>query len=139
MAVKILRTDYFYATVRDRPGEAFLVLRELAAGEVNLRAFNAVPLGPNGVHLTLFPKSAERLASVAERIGLVLDGPHAALLVQGDDRLGALAEIHTCLADAGVSVFSSSGVTSGPQGFGYVVYVKPSEIDNAVTALHKLS
>jgi len=139
MAVEIIRTDYFHATVRDRPGEAFLVLRELAAGEVNLRAFNAVPLGPSGVLLTLFPKSPERLASVAERIGLVLDGPHAALLVQGDDRLGALAEIHSCLAEAGIPVFSSSGVTSGPRGFGYVVYVNPSEIDNATAALRKLS
>jgi hypothetical protein len=138
MAVEILRTDYFYTTVRDRPGEAFLVLRELAAGEVNLRAFNAVPLGPSGVQLTLFPRSPERLAAVAERIGLVLDGPHAALLVQGDDRLGALADIHTCLAEAGVPVFSSTGVTSGPRGFGYVIYVNPSEIDRATGALHKL-
>ena len=138
MAVEITRTDYFYATVRDRPGEAFLVLRELAAGEVNLRAFHAVPLGPNGVQLTLFPQSVERLAVVAEKIGLVLDGPHPALLVQGDDRLGALADIHNCLADAGISVFSSSGVTSGPRGFGYVVYVNHGEIDSAVAALRSL-
>ena len=38
------------------------------------------------------------------------------------------------LCEAGVPVFSSSGVTSGPRGFGYVIYVNPSEIDRATAA-----
>ncbi len=33
------------------------------------------------------------LAAAAEKAGLPLDGPHPALLVQGDDELGALAGV----------------------------------------------
>ena len=42
---------------------------------------------------------------------MVLDGPHAALLVHGDDRLGALAEIHERLHGVTINVFASTGVT----------------------------
>ena len=138
MAVEILQTDYFYTTVRGGPGEAFRVLSELAVGEVNMQAFNALPLGPNAVQFTVFPTNVEMFVSAAEKIGLVIDGPHPAVLIRGVDRLGALAEIHSSLAEAGVPVFSSSGVTSGPKGFGYVIYVQPSEVDNAMAALRKL-
>ena len=135
MALRIRRVNYFYTTLRDRPGEAFKLLSQLAAGEVNLLAFGAMPTGPDRSQLTLFPESVEKLAAVAERGGLVLDGPHAALLVQGDDRLGALAEIHERLYNVKVNVFASTGVTHGGGSFGYLIYVNPNDIDTAIGAL----
>jgi len=135
MAVKIRRVDYFYTTVKDRPGEAFRTLSHLAGSEVNLLAFGAVPLGPDRAQLTLFPENVEDLAAVAERVGLVLDGPRPALLVQGDDELGALADIHAKLFDAGINVYSSTGVTDGKRAFGYILYVHPEQVDRAVAAL----
>ena len=138
MALEIRRVDYFYTTLRDRPGEAFKLLSQLATGEVNLLAFGCMPTGPDRSQLTLFPESVEKLATVAERVGLVLDGPHAALLVQGDDRLGALARIHERLYSVKINVFASTGVTQGAERFGYLVYVNPNDIDTAIAALEDI-
>jgi hypothetical protein len=67
--------------------------------------------------------------------GLVLDGPHPALLVQGDDELGALAEVHGRLYQAGVDVYASSGVTDGRGTYGYVIYVREDQVQEAYRAL----
>jgi hypothetical protein len=64
-----------------------------------------------------------------------LDGPHHALLVQGDDELGALASVHQRLVDAGVDIFASSGVTDGRGSFGYLVYVREDQFEKSATAL----
>jgi hypothetical protein len=135
MALEIRRADYFHVSVKDRPGEAFRLLSQLSAGGVNLLAFGAMPTGPDRAQLTLFPDEAEALARFAEKAGLVLDGPHPALVVQGDDRLGALAQIHERLYEAKVNVFASNGVTDGRGGFGYVIYVQPGDIEAALSAL----
>jgi hypothetical protein len=135
MAIDIRRADYYQTRVRDRPGEGYKLLSWIAAQDVNLLAFSAVPLGPDRAQLTLFPDRVERLAAVAEKSGLVLEGPFPAILVQGDDKLGAFAEVHAKLYDAGVNVYACSGVTDGRGAFGYVLYVQPSEIERAVSAL----
>ena len=135
MAFHIRRADYFYTTVRDRPGEAYKLLSALAGMGVNLLAFNAVPVGPEHTQLALFPEDSGRLVAVARQAGLAVDGPHRALLVQGDDELGALAEAHEKLYAAGVNVYASSGVADGRGSFGYVIHVRPDEYERAASAL----
>jgi hypothetical protein len=135
MAIKISRVSYFATTVRDQPGEAFRMLQRLADLNVNLVAFTATPVGPTSTQLTLFPEDAPLLADTAKKAGLVLQGPNPAILVQGDDRLGALAEIHQTLYSANVNVFASSGVTDGKGSFGYIVYIRPEQFELACKAL----
>jgi hypothetical protein len=135
MAVSIRRAEYFYTTVRDEPGEAYKLLSRLADLRIDLLAFTAIPVGPTHTQLTLFPEDALRLRSEAEKTGLVLDGPHPAFLVQGDDELGALAGIHVKLYEARINVYASTGVTDGRGCFGYVLYVRPEDYEIAVTAL----
>jgi hypothetical protein len=135
MPIRIRRIDYFSATVRDQPGEAYKLLAQLEQLGINLVAFTAVPTGPTRSQLTLFPEDVPRLANEAKKAGLALDGPHPALLVQGDDELGALARIHARLYDANVNVYASSGVADGRGSFGYVIYVRPEEYERAASAL----
>jgi hypothetical protein len=135
MPATIRGVDYFYATVKDRPGEAYRFLSQLSSENVNLLVFNAVPLGPEHTQLVLVPESIEQLARAAEKTGLVLTGPQRALLIQGDDHLGALAQIHQKLCDAKINVYASSGVTDGRGGYGYVLYVRPEDFDNAARLL----
>jgi hypothetical protein len=135
VAFTVRRVEYFHTTVADRPGEAFKLLSQLADLGVDLIAFTAVPVGPTHAQLTIFPENPLKLASEAKKAGLVMDGPHHALLVQGDDELGALARIHQRIFDAGMNVYASSGVADGKGSFGYVIYVKPDDYERAAEAL----
>jgi len=135
MAFTITRASYFYANVADKPGEAYRVLSRLAEFGVNLLAFTGVPVGPSHTQLTLFPEDPASLMDSAKRASLNLDGPHLALLVQGDDHLGALADIHEKLYEANVNVYASSGVSDGAGSFGYLLYVRPDEFERAVAAV----
>jgi hypothetical protein len=130
MSHEIRRVEYFYTSVADQPGAAYGILSLLADAGINLLAVTAVPVGPNRTQLTLFPEKPSELQRL-ERSGLELDGPHPALLIRGDDVLGALSGIHEQLADAGVNVYAASGVTGGGGSFGYIVYVRPEDFDLA--------
>ena len=131
MAQTIRRVDYFYATIAD----PYELLTQLANLGLNLLALTAVPLGPERTQLALFPEDAGRMVEAARKAGLMLDGPHRALLVQGDDELGALAKVHTKLHNADVHVYASSGVTDGRGSYGYIIYVRPDDYEKAVKAL----
>jgi hypothetical protein len=135
MAFNIRRVDYFYTTVKDQPGEAYRLLSQLADLGVNLLAFTAVPIGPLHTQLTIFPEDTQMMVAAAKKAGLPLDGPHPALLVQGDDKLGALADIHEKLFEEDVNVYASSGVTDGRSSYGYVLYVRPDKYEKAARAL----
>lgn len=131
----IRRVDYFHTTIRDRPGASYELLTQLAELGLNLVAFTAVPVGPTHTQLTLFPEDSGQMAYVAHRAGMKLEGPHQAFLVQGDDKLGALTQIHELLYRADVNIYASSGVTDGRGTFGYLIYVRPESYDRAAEAL----
>ena len=135
MACTIARVEYFYTTVKDQPGEAYKLLEQLTELGINLLAFTAVPVGPTTTQLTIFPEDPAHLKNEAAKVGIALDGPHPALLVQGDNDLGALAAIHLKIFEANVNVYSASGVTDGRGSFGYVIYVKSEDYDRAAAAL----
>jgi hypothetical protein len=135
MAFRIRSVEYYYATVRDELGAAYRVLSQLADLGVSLLAFTAVPSGPALAQFALFPEDPNKLVAESRATGLVLDGPYHALLVQGDDELGALAHVHERLVDADVDIYASAGVTDGRGAFGYVVYVREDQFAKAASTL----
>ena len=135
MAYRISRVDYYYTTVEDEPGAACAVLSRMAELGVSLVAFAALPLGPARTQLTLFPEDDESMRRLATNAGMTLDGPHPAILLQGNDELGALVDVHAKLAEAGINIYASTGVTDGCGDYGYIVYVRAEEIDQALIAL----
>ena len=135
MAVSIRRIDYYYSMVKDRPGAAYELLSQLAQTGVSLMAFNAIPMGTDHTQLVLFPRSPSRLIKAAEEAGIELTGPQHALIVRGDDKLGALAETHRKLYDANINVFASGGVVADCGRFAYVLYVNEKDFDHAARVL----
>ena len=85
--------------------------------------------------LVIYPLSASRLARVAADTGLVLQGPHRAFLIQGDDELGALVGYHQRLCDAGINVVHATGVADGRGGYGYLLQVKAEDFAEAERVL----
>ena len=135
MAYSVRRVDYFYLTVEDHPGEAYKLLSMLSAMGVNLLAFTAVPVGTQRTQLAIFPEDSSTAMDAAKKAGIVVNGPQLAILVQGDDELGALSAVHEKLYRANVNVSASSGVTDGKGSFGYIIYVRPNEYEMAARAL----
>jgi len=135
MPFTIRRVEYYYTTVKDQPGEAYKLLNMLAGMGINQLAFSAIPVGPNSTQLAIFPEHPQKLVSEAKLASMTLDGPHRALLVQGDDELGALAGIHQQLYEADINVFASSGVTDGRGSYGYLIYVKEEDFERAAETL----
>jgi hypothetical protein len=139
MALTIRTAEYFYARVASDPAKTYELLALLSGGEINLLAFSAVPFGTQYVELTLFPDRSADLVQTAVRLGWDLTGPHHAVLIQGDDRLGALADIHKCLSEAGVQIYASSGVTDGTGRYGYVIYFREDDHVEATRALARVA
>jgi hypothetical protein len=135
MAHRIRRVEYFHVTVPDRPGEAFRFLSALAEAGLDLLAFTAIPVGIFQTQLTIFPSDPARLQTEGARLGLRLDGPHGALLVQGRDAPGALVGVHERLYDAGVNVYAANAVAGSGGEYGYVIYVRPEDMAKAAEAL----
>ena len=135
MALKIRRIDYFYTTISDQPGAGYQLFAQLADLGVYLLAVTAVPTGAQHTQLTMFPEDRQMLAAAAKKAGISLDGPHRAFLVQGDDRMGALADVHAKLYEENVNVYASSGVTAAGGSYGYILYVRPDKYEKAAQAL----
>ena len=131
----IRAVDYFYIRIDDKPGEACRVLKTLSDHGVNLLAFHIIPGTMKSTQLAIFPDNPEAMIAALDGSGLDLVGPNRALLIQGDDELGALVDIHRRLYDAGINIASSSGITDGLQGFGYVIYLRTEDIDRAFSLL----
>jgi hypothetical protein len=135
MSYKVQKLNYYYTITQDKPGEAHKILSMLADVGVNQLAFNISHIGPERSQITLFPEDDAKLASVAERAGISLDGPYNAFLVHGTDELGALVDVHEKLHEANINIATSTAIANGHGSFGYVIYVRPDDYLKAAAAL----
>lgn len=135
MSFTVQPAEYYHTTVTDRPGEAYKLLSTLAERGVNQQAFSAIPVGPNSTQLSIFPQDPAKFNIEARNAGMTIDGPHYAFLIQGDDELGALIEIHEKFYKANINVYASSGIADGRGSFGYVIYIKHDDFERARATL----
>jgi len=135
MALAIKRVEYYNTTVEDHAGEGSKLLSLFASVGVNLLAFKAVPLEPKRTQFTLFPNDSLKMTDGAKKAGLELDGPHSALLIQGDDESGALADIYEKLSQAAIQVDESSGIANIKGSYGVILYIKQEDCEKAMAAL----
>ncbi len=135
MADTVKRAPYSYATVDDTSGEGARLLDTLKREGVNLVAFHAFPSGSGKSQLDLFAQDPAKLAAAAQKAGVTLSATKHALLIEGADRPGAIAELLTKLAGAKINVTAGEAVRSGDGRFGGIIWVKPADLDQAAQAL----
>ena len=126
--------DCYYVTVRDRPGEACRLLEYISESGLSLTAFTAVPIGADEAQICLVTDKPEALKEAAANAGETLVGPKQGFLIQGEDRVGALHGHHLTLSNAGVNVYSSSGVCDGTGRYGFIMWVEAGDFDKALEA-----
>lgn len=135
MGDSVREIEYRYTVVDDRPGEGLRVLEALKSAGVNLIALLGFPLGDGRSQIDLVPEDPGALVSAAEAAGVILSTPKRAILVQGDDRVGAAEEHLRKLADQKINVTAVSAVAAGSGRYGMILWVKPEDHDRATRAL----
>jgi hypothetical protein len=134
MADTVRSVDYYYVTVPNEPGEGQRVLSALKASGVNLLAFLGFPEGGQA-QLDLVPEDPEALKSAAEQAGVTLSEAKRAFLIQGDDRVGAVADTMAKLAEADINVTAGAATGAGSGRYGMILWVAPADVEKAASTL----
>lgn len=134
MSDSVSLVDYYYTMIPDKVGEGARILGALRDAGINLLAFTGFPEGRR-VQLDFVPVDAASFQSAAKAAKVKLSRPKKALLINGEDRPGAMAEIHAKLAAAKISVTAADAVCAGSGRFGAILWVKQRDVRKAVAAL----
>jgi hypothetical protein len=135
MADSIRGVEYYYVTVPDAPGEGQRILSALQESGVNLLAYLGFPVGDGQSQLDLVPENPGGLRDVAERLGLTLSEAKRAFLVQGDDRVGAVADTTSKLAEASINVTAAAATAAGSGRYGMILWVAAADYERAADVL----
>lgn len=134
MAETIRRVDYFYVVTPDKPGEGARALAALKEAGVNLLAFTGFPKG-RGSQLDFVPADPGAFVQAAKKARWKLSPRKTAFLVEGEDRIGAFADVATRLAAAKINVTATNAVCAGAGRYGAIVWVKPRDVNRAAKVL----
>ena len=135
MADTVRGVEYYYVTVPDEPGEGQRILSALKDSGVNLLAFLGFPLGGGRSQIDLVPEEPQQLRDAAAQAGVALSEAKRAFLVQGDDRVGAVAETLAKLAKANINLTAAAAAGAGSGRYGMIVWVAPADYERAADAL----
>ncbi len=134
MAETVRTMDYFYVMVPDKPGEGARILAELKNAGVNLIAYSGFPEG-RGAQLDFVPMDGIAFRDVAKRMKWKVKGPKRCFIIEGDDRIGACAEVLGKLAAAKVNVVAMDAVAAGAGRWGAILWVAPGAVKKAAAVL----
>lgn len=135
MADVVKLVEYYYTQAPDRPGAGAKVLNALKAGHVNLVTYTGFPSETGRAQLDLVPSNRRAFIAAARKAGIKLVGPKRAFLIQGDDRVGVMADVLTKLAEARINVTSMNAITAGRRRYGAILWVKPRNVGRAAAIL----
>ena len=131
----VRRIEYYYTEVPDRPGAGAKVLNALKAARVNLLAYTGFPTTRGRAQLDFVPSNERAFLAAARKAGIKLVGPKTAFLIQGDDRVGAVADIVSKFGQARVNIVAMNAIAAGKRRYGAILWVKPRNITKAAEIL----
>jgi hypothetical protein len=129
--------DYFYITLPNKPGEGARALDVLRAERVNLLAFSAFPEGRKS-QADFVPEDSAAFRRAAKKAKWKVAGPKKVFLVQGDDRVGAIADVVGALAAAKINVTALDAVSVHGR-YGAMFWVAPKDVKKATKVLSKMN
>jgi hypothetical protein len=134
MADTIRLVEYFYVTAPNQPGEGARILNTLKGAGVNLLAFSAFPQGRRA-QLDFVPTDPSAFKRAAKLAKWKVVGPKRGFLVQGDDRIGAVAELLERLGNAAINVTAIDAVTTPEGRYGAIFWVASKDVRKAASLL----
>ncbi len=125
--------EYFYAMVPNKQGEAGRMLNTLKDAGVNLLAFSGFPERRRS-QLDFIPADAAAFKQAARQAKWKTVGPKKGFLVQGDDRVGAVADILDRLGAAKINVTAIDAVTADGR-YGAIFWVAAKDVQESAALL----
>jgi hypothetical protein len=126
--------DYFCVETCDQPGAAARILSHLMERGINLIVLHGYQRGASA-QLDLVPSDPAAFTRVVEDARWQVEGPKKALYVEGEDRIGALIDHFSALAEANINVLAADAVAARAGRFGAILWVRDSDVHNAARVL----
>lgn len=134
MADTVRLVEYFYIAAPNKPGEAARALNMLKDAGVNLLAFSGFPQARRA-QLDFIPADPAAFKQAAKRSKWKVVGPKRGFLAQGDDRVGAVADLLERLGAAKINVTAVDAVSISEGRYGAIFWVAPKDIKKAAALL----
>lgn len=134
MADTVRLVEYFYITAPDKPGEAVRALNALRDAGVNLLAFSGFPQGRRA-QMDFIPADPAAFKQAAKKVKWRVVGPKRGFLVQGDDRVGAVADLLERVEAAKINVTAIDAVSVADGRYGAIFWVAPKDVKKAASLL----
>ena len=134
MADMIRTAQYFKVQIADKPGTLAGMLAPLREAGVNLLAVHAFPRNRR-TQVDVVPEDPTAFKNIAKAHKLKIQGPKMCLLLDGDDRPGALADLTDRLGSARINMTAVTGLCAGQGRFGAILWVKPRDVKKAAKVL----
>ncbi len=128
MANKISLVSYYKFIKADTPGSGAKFFAVFRAARVNLLAVHAFPSGKRRVQVDVVPANETAFGRAARKAKLKLGKKKKAFLIEGDDRIGILAQILETVGDAGVNVTAVTALRAGKGRYGAIFWVKEKDL-----------
>ena len=130
MADLIRTTQYYKVQIADKPGTLAGALAPLREAGVNLLAVHAFPRSRR-TQVDVVPEDVTAFKDVAKAHKIKIQGPKMCLLMEGDDRPGALEDLVDRLGSAKINMIAVTGLAAGQGRFGAILWVKPGDVKKA--------
>jgi hypothetical protein len=134
MADMVRKVAYFAMDVPNKPGEGARLLGALADLGVNMLAFSGFPSGRKA-QIDFIPEDVAVFKNAAKAAKIKTRAQKFGLLIQGDDRKGAVAEILKTLSEKKINVTAIDAVSAGAARYAAILWVAPKDVNKAAKAL----
>jgi len=135
MPDKIRKVTYYDVEVPHTAGQGAKILSALKEAGVNLLAFSGFPTAGGKAQLDFVPENAESFVKAMKGRDIQLSGPKNAFLIQGEDRVGALADTLAKLSALGISITASQAIGAGEKRWAMILWVSAGDYAKASKAL----
>jgi hypothetical protein len=134
MADTIRLVEYFYITAPNKAGEGARALNTLKNAGINLLAFSGFPQGRRA-QLDFIPADPAAFKQATKTAKWKVVGPKRGFLVQGDDRVGAVAELLERLGAAKINGSAIDALCVADGRYGAIFWVAPKDVKKAAALL----